>query len=154
MMNTLMTLAVIDSCCVEVCKHCSQLENQSAWNEVIKNIPVIVVLALLSVVFIFLVGYTIEYIKIKAQYLRQTNSNIDRELQNIKTIVNDINSKINTIKTPENIIEIEKKFREDLANWEKSIENIENQNKILNEKVDKLIKEKNDKSSNQETNNK
>ena len=149
MMNTLMTLAVIDSCCVEVCKHCSQLENQSAWNEVIKNIPVIVVLALLSVVFIFLVGYTIEYIKIKAQYLRQTNSNIDRELQNIKTIVNDINSKIINIKTLENFKGVEKKFRKDLTNWEKTIEIIENQNKELNEKIDKLINEKNNTARNQ-----
>ena len=56
------------------------------------------------------------------------------------------------IKTPENIKEIEEKFRKDLESWEKSIKNIEIQNKVLNEKIDKLIKEKNDKSNNQETN--
>ena len=56
------------------------------------------------------------------------------------------------IKTPENIKEIEDKFRKDLESWEKSIKNIEIQNKVLNEKIDKLIKEKNDKSNNQETN--
>ena len=152
-MNTLM-IQVVDSCCVEVCKHCSQLENQSAWNWVIRNIPVIVVLALLSVVFIFLIGYAIEYIRIKSQWMKQTKSKTDQELQDIKTIVSEMNAKINKIKTPEDIKEIEDKFRKDLESWEKSIENIENQNKVLNEKIDKLIKEKNDNSNNQETNNK
>lgn len=142
MMNTLMTLAVIDFCCVEVCKHCSQLENQSAWNWVIKNIPVIVVLALLSVVFIFLIGYAIEYIRINSQWMKQTKSKTDQELQDIKTIVSEMNAKINKIKTPESIIEIEKKFREDLVNWEKSIEIIKSQNKELNDKIDNLISEK------------
>ena len=66
-MNTLMTLAVVDSCCVKVCTHCNHVKSQSVWDKVIEDIPCLVVWLLITLILIFLMKYGVEYCKLFIQ---------------------------------------------------------------------------------------
>lgn len=89
-MNTLMTLAVADSCCVKVCKHCSQVATPSAWGDFINNLPSLFWGVLVGIVIVLLAKYGIEYYKINKENLKQVETEKNKRLSDIKSVLEGI----------------------------------------------------------------
>lgn len=89
-MNTLMTLAVADSCCVKVCKHCSQAATPSAWDNFINNLPSLFWGVIVCIVIVLLAKYGIEYYKINKENLKQVETEKNKRLSDIKSVLEGI----------------------------------------------------------------
>lgn len=90
-MNTLMTLAVVDSCCVKVCKHCSHVQTSpSPWDSFINDFSCLLWGVLGTVVIVFLIKYGVEYYKTKKEYLKQIESERNKRHSDIKSVLEGI----------------------------------------------------------------
>lgn len=90
-MNTLMTLAVVDSCCVKVCKHCSHVQTSpSPWDSFINDFSCLLWGVLGTVVIVFLIKYGVEYYKTKKEYLKQVETEKNKRFSDIKSVLEGI----------------------------------------------------------------
>lgn len=125
-MNTLMTLAVVDSCCVKVCKHCSYVEvSPSAWDGFINDLSFLLWGVLGTLVIIFLIKYGVEYYKTNKEYLKQIESDRNNRHAELKLSLEEIRSAI-------------KKVINNCESLCKQMEEIKDQNKQLKEQIEQL----------------
>lgn len=124
-MNALMTLAVVDSCYVKVCKHCSHVQTSpSPWDSFINDFSCLLWGVLGTVVIVFLIKYGVEYYKTKKEYLKQIESERNKRHTELKSTLDGISIAIKKVNSCESLC--------------KQIEEIKNQNKQLNEQIKQL----------------
>lgn len=104
-MNTLMTLAVVDSCCVKVCKHCSHVAevSPSPWDGFINDLSSLLWGLLLTLVIIFSLKYGVKYNKSNKDYLKQIESDRNDRHAELKSALDGISlaiKKVNNFESP------------------------------------------------------
>lgn len=136
-MNTLMTLAVVDSCCVKVCKHCSHVQTSpSPWDSFINDFSCLLWGVLGTVVIVFLIKYGVEYYKTKKEYLKQVETEKNKRFSDIKSVLEGIyaeTKKANASRTLlQQVEELKKQYDElnKLINEKKIQQEINNTNSI------------------------
>ena len=122
----MMTLAVVDSCCVKVCKHCSYVEvSPSAWDGFINDLSFLLWGVLGTIVIVFLIKYGVEYYKTNKEYLKQIESDRNNSYSEIMSTLVGIGTAI-------------KKVINNCESLCKQMEEIKDQNKQLKEQIEQL----------------
>ena len=125
-MNTLMTLAVADSCCVKVCKHCSQGATPSAWGDFINNLPSLFWGVLVGIVIVHLAKYGIEYYKINKENLKQVEAEKNKRLSDIKSVLEGIYAETKKANASRTLLQQVEELKKQCDELDKQINEISN----------------------------
>lgn len=117
-----MNILSVVSYCSNACKNDCHLP-QSPWNDFIDWLPCIILIALLSIIVMFIIKYGVEYNRINKDYLLKTEKETTNKLMNIENNLNDALSKIEEVKDKLNDFKpLEEAFREDIQRLKKIID--------------------------------
>ena len=121
-----MTLAVADSCCVKVCKHCSQVATPSAWGDFINNLPSLFWGVLVGIVIVLLAKYGIEYYKINKENLKQVEAEKNKRLSDIKSVLEGIYAETKKANASRTLLQQVEELKKQCDELDKQINEISN----------------------------